>query len=181
MRTGGLPKSFVLAVGKTKVYAIEDKHDGASLAPGKIIKEWEREGFQAKAPSNAGIASISGVPEDRQIVIIYLPIDGARTKYMKAAAGHIAAAGSPGMPTKVMVAKDETSKKVLEAIVTTSGPGNIMIGGQSLESMMAQAAGQAAPAAADPAEQLSKLADLRDRGVLTDDEFSAQKAKLLGT
>jgi hypothetical protein len=28
--------------------------------------------------------------------------------------------------------------------------------------------------------KLEKLAELRDRGVLTDDEFAAQKAKLLG-
>jgi hypothetical protein len=44
--------------------------------------------------------------------------------------------------------------------------------------MMAQAAGTAA-AAADPTERLTKLADLRDRGVLSDDEFAAQKAKIL--
>jgi ABC-type multidrug transport system fused ATPase/permease subunit len=31
----------------------------------------------------------------------------------------------------------------------------------------------------DPAEQLTKLADLKDRGVITDDEFAAQKAKIL--
>ncbi len=38
----------------------------------------------------------------------------------------------------------------------------------------------AAPAAKpDVVDQLTKLADLRDRGVLTDDEFQAQKAKLL--
>jgi len=30
------------------------------------------------------------------------------------------------------------------------------------------------------ADELSKLADLRDRGVITDTEFQAQKAKLLG-
>jgi Short C-terminal domain len=42
-------------------------------------------------------------------------------------------------------------------------------------------AGQASPAAApDVADQLSKLADLRDRGVLTHAEFQQQKAKLLG-
>jgi hypothetical protein len=35
------------------------------------------------------------------------------------------------------------------------------------------------PAKPDVADQLTKLADLRDRGVLTDDEFAAQKAKLL--
>ncbi len=31
------------------------------------------------------------------------------------------------------------------------------------------------------ADQLSKLADLRDRGVITDDEFAREKAKALGT
>jgi hypothetical protein len=41
-------------------------------------------------------------------------------------------------------------------------------------------AGQTAVAAPDVADQLSKLADLRDRGVLTDAEFQQQKAKLLG-
>ncbi len=39
-----------------------------------------------------------------------------------------------------------------------------------------------APApAADPIAQLKELAALRAQGVLTDDEFAAQKAKLLGT
>jgi hypothetical protein len=32
----------------------------------------------------------------------------------------------------------------------------------------------------DVADQLTKLADLRDRGVLTDAEFETQKKKLLG-
>jgi hypothetical protein len=44
---------------------------------------------------------------------------------------------------------------------------------------------QAAPAAAPPAqldmvEQLKKLGELRDAGILTEEEFAAQKAKLLG-
>ena len=40
---------------------------------------------------------------------------------------------------------------------------------------------QAPPApAADPIEQLTKLGQLRDQGVLTEEEFAAQKAKLLG-
>jgi putative oligomerization/nucleic acid binding protein len=38
----------------------------------------------------------------------------------------------------------------------------------------------AAPAP-DPIEQLQRLAALKDQGVLTDEEFTAQKAKLLGT
>ena len=33
---------------------------------------------------------------------------------------------------------------------------------------------------ADPIEQLKQLADLHSQGILTDEEFAAQKAKLLG-
>jgi hypothetical protein len=51
--------------------------------------------------------------------------------------------------------------------------------------MAAPAAAPAAPAPAAPpadlADQLRKLADLRDQGVLTEEEFAAQKAKLLGS
>jgi len=39
----------------------------------------------------------------------------------------------------------------------------------------------AAPAAPSVYDQLSQLATLHDQGALTDDEFSAAKAKLLGT
>jgi hypothetical protein len=45
------------------------------------------------------------------------------------------------------------------------------------------AAAPAPPAAApqaDMIEQLKQLAELRDQGILTDEEFAAQKAKLLG-
>lgn len=43
------------------------------------------------------------------------------------------------------------------------------------------APGPAAPPAADPIAQLKELAQLRDSGVLTEEEFVAQKAKILGT
>jgi ABC-type multidrug transport system fused ATPase/permease subunit len=33
----------------------------------------------------------------------------------------------------------------------------------------------------NPADQLAKLADLKDRGVITDDEFATQKAKILAS
>ncbi len=47
-----------------------------------------------------------------------------------------------------------------------------------------QVVSPAPAAAAEPpslADQLAKLADLKNQGVLTDSEFQAQKAKLLGT
>ena len=42
---------------------------------------------------------------------------------------------------------------------------------------------QAAPPAAAPdtVTQLKELADLKSQGILTDDEFAAQKAKILGS
>ena len=44
----------------------------------------------------------------------------------------------------------------------------------------APVAAPAAPEEDDMIEQLQKLAQLRDQGILTDAEFQAQKAKLLG-
>jgi hypothetical protein len=38
----------------------------------------------------------------------------------------------------------------------------------------------AAAAAPDPIEQLKELAALKQQGILTDEEFAAQKAKILG-
>ena len=37
-----------------------------------------------------------------------------------------------------------------------------------------------AAAAPDPIQQLKELADLNEQGILTDEEFAAQKAKILG-
>jgi hypothetical protein len=37
-----------------------------------------------------------------------------------------------------------------------------------------------APAAPDPIEQLKELGELHAQGILTDEEFAAQKAKILG-
>ncbi|MEZ5122408.1 MAG: SHOCT domain-containing protein [Solirubrobacterales bacterium] len=39
----------------------------------------------------------------------------------------------------------------------------------------------AAAPAADPIAQLKELAELKSQGILTDEEFAAQKAKILGS
>ena len=44
----------------------------------------------------------------------------------------------------------------------------------------AQAPPAGAPATDDPVEQIARLAQLRDQGILTEDEFAAKKAQLLG-
>jgi hypothetical protein len=60
--------------------------------------------------------------------------------------------------------------------------------GQGAPAYMAQTGGEPAPAPPpaaapppDPIEQLKELGQLHQQGVLTDEEFAAQKAKLLGT
>ncbi len=46
---------------------------------------------------------------------------------------------------------------------------------------MPQSAAAPAPAAAtDPTEQLKKLAELHDQGIISDEEFAAAKKKALG-
>ena len=40
---------------------------------------------------------------------------------------------------------------------------------------------QPAAPVADPVQQLKELGELRDQGVLTEEEFAAQKAKILGS
>lgn len=58
---------------------------------------------------------------------------------------------------------------------------------QEQQAQQPQAAAAPAPAAAAPAddmsakvEQLKQLAELKDQGILTEEEFAAQKAKILG-
>jgi membrane protease subunit (stomatin/prohibitin family) len=55
---------------------------------------------------------------------------------------------------------------------------------QQYEEQMAQqqaAAPPAAPAQDDKFAQLEKLAQLKQQGILTDEEFAAEKAKILGS
>lgn len=46
--------------------------------------------------------------------------------------------------------------------------------------IMARETGGQAPASSSTADEIKKLVDLRDSGALSEDEFAAQKAKLLG-
>jgi hypothetical protein len=75
---------------------------------------------------------------------------------------------------------------VVEQAMSKSTGGAIFMGGRWIQGGPgAPPASAAAPPATDPAPslatELEKLASLRDQGALTDAEFQAQKAKLLGT
>jgi hypothetical protein len=171
---GGLPGSFILAVTGTQVHALEEKEKKGQLVAGDVLKSWDREGFRASLGSDA-INATSGVPEDRQVLTLYLPLDGSKNKYLAASAQMQAAAGSAGQPTRFMIAKDEASEGVVKELVGNSpAMPNIQIGGVPL-----QMPGQAA-SGGDSTAQLEKLAQLHASGALTDEEFAAQKAKIIG-
>lgn len=74
-----------------------------------------------------------------------------------------------------MTRLDDQAGKKLEAA------GQAIIGAQAAAPVVAHAtAHDAPPAAPDPMEQLRKLAELRDAGILTEEEFTAKKADILG-
>jgi hypothetical protein len=52
---------------------------------------------------------------------------------------------------------------------------------QQVDQQPAPAPAPAAPAPSDDVAQLQQIADLHTQGILTDEEFAAQKAKILGS
>jgi hypothetical protein len=77
-------------------------------------------------------------------------------------------------PHRFMVARDAPSQRVIDAL------GAMVTSGITFYDQNGQPRKIGATPIGDPMDQLSKLAELRDRGVLTDEEFAAQKAKILG-
>ena len=192
MDTAGLPNSFILAVTGRQVHALEDKRRGDDLVPGKVLKSWDRAGFTARRGSDRANV-YSGVPDDRQVLILFLPIEGGRSRILQASARNAAAAGSPGFPHKVMVGKDAPSQRVIDALGATNAGPNIRIGGQSLQDMMAQAASAQTPAPtgampppayAPPqpstAQRLQELETLRATGVISDAEYTRKREQIIG-
>jgi hypothetical protein len=132
MLNAGLPNSFVLAVTANQVHAIEDKHSGGDLVAGKVLSSWDRDGLRARLALD--ILNVGqGVPDDRRVLILTLPIEGGHNRYLKAVARNTAAVG--GKPYKFAVAKDAPSQGVIDALVKSSASTapNIMIGGTSLQ------------------------------------------------
>ena len=177
METGGLPKSFILAVTSDQVHAIEEKEKKGKLEAGKVLKSWDRSTFRASLGGGA-IDAVSGVPEGRQVLTLYIPLDDSKNKYLKASANMAAQAGSAGQPIRFMIARDEASEQLVKEVVGDNpGMPNIQVGGMPM-----QMPGQpAAAGAGDSTAQLEKLAQLHASGALTDEEFAAQKARIIGT
>jgi Short C-terminal domain len=180
LQGSGLPESFILAVTSNQVVAIEEKEKKGELRPGKVLKSWDRQEIRASMGGQV-VEAVSGTPGDRQEITLYLPLDGSKSKYLAAAAEMQAAAGATGQPTRFQIAKDEASNTLAKELIGDQpAMPNVQIGGMPIQQMAGmQAPGQAA--GGDSTAQLEKLAQLHASGALTDEEFAAQKAKIIGT
>jgi hypothetical protein len=177
MERAGLPISFILAVTRSHVLAIEERHQGDDLVAGRVLKAWDRAGFVARRGNDRANA-FRGVPDDRQVIILFLPIEGGGNRYLEAAARNTAAAGSPGFPHQMMVAKDAPSQRVIDVLGATGGGAgpNVVIGGQRLQDIIAA---QGAPAQPQAAQRLQELETLRASGAITDDEYAAKRQQII--
>jgi hypothetical protein len=173
-----LPENFILTVTSNQIHAIEEKDKKGKLVKGKVLKSWDRDQVSASMGGAQMMAAVSGTPEDRQVITLYLPLDGSKNKYLAAASQMQAQAGASGQPTRFQIAKDEASDAVAKELVGDSpAMPNVQIGGVPIQ-QMGQMPGQAA---GDSTAQLEKLAQLHASGALTDAEFEAQKAKIIGS
>jgi hypothetical protein len=176
----GLPENFILAVTSNQVHAMEEKDKKGKLVKGKVLKSWNRDEIRASMGNAQIVGAISGTPDDRQVITLYLPLDGSKSKYLAAAAQMQAQAGVSGQPTQFQIAKDEVSDAVAKELIGDApAVPNVQIGGVPIQ-QMGQMPGQPA-AGADSTAQLERLAQLHASGALTDEEFAAQKAKIIGT
>jgi Short C-terminal domain len=102
---------------------------------------------------------------------------------VKAADDAFPASVTPFRPrTALMVLFDpDDHQRVAIDVAATRAKWDALTDKKAHEAAQAYAltAAQSAPAAPDVTEQLARLADLRDRGALTEQEFAAEKAKLL--
>jgi hypothetical protein len=202
----GLPKSFVLAVTQHHLVALEDKQRRGELVPGRVIKSWERAGFRANIGSNAA-AAMGYVPDDRQTLMLFLPIDGDSSRVAQAIAAQRAAAGQriPSHPYSVFVGRDPASQRLISALgaqplnapgagpkinisenanIRISPGANIRIGGQQVFPQQAPAATPPPPPSyaatpASTAQRLQELETLRSTGAITDAEYTRKREQII--
>jgi hypothetical protein len=170
MKMAGLPDSFILAITTGHVYALEDKRDAGQLVPGKVLKTWNR-GFRASL-GTAQMQRSMGVPDDRQLVILFLPIEGDGNRYLSAAARNNPGAG---FPHKFMIARDAPSQRVLDEL-RPSTP-TVISGGRITGGMVGGA--PVAPPQPSVAQRLQELETLRASGVISDAEYTAKRAQII--
>jgi hypothetical protein len=174
IETADLPNRFILAVTRSQVYAVEERRHGDELIAGAVLKSWDRSSFQARR-GNERRNAFQGIPDDRQVLILFLPIEGGGGRILEATARNTAAAGSPGFPHRVMVAKDAASQRLIDVLSAATAAPNVMIGGMSVQGPTPNArTGQPLTA-----QRLQELETLRATGVINDAEYARKREQII--
>lgn len=165
----------------TFVSHIDGKNATVSVYPDRI--EWDRKGGVSGAKLAAGALTMglslaaTGVKSGKGAGTEMIPVksmssvttekDGMRWWKVR-----IITAGNT-IDFRVSKEEAESVKAVLTQLILGSHPAQ-------QTNVVVPPPAPAAPAELDAAEQLVKLAALRDQGILTEDEFTAKKAQILG-
>ena len=112
-------------------------------------------------------------PVGGRIAVVYDPDDPETIMLDASPAGMLA--GANLRPDQI--ASIEAARELASA---GASPEAIMARVNEIRAQAGVPPAQVLGAPPDPIDQLTKLAELRDRGVLTDAEFQAQKARILG-
>jgi Short C-terminal domain len=89
---------------------------------------------------------------------------------------------SPDDLKRAAIADPEAFRKQMFELrdkMTGASGGPAVVGQEGLGALAAAFGASSPPTGADPVDQLAKLAELRDRGVLTQEEFEVQKRRIL--
>jgi len=123
-----------------------------------------------------------------RVAVIYDPSDHDKIMIDRSAAGAAVQLGNvPGMQgmdlqdvmSKVKEAQSQTQDpQEMGRILAQEFGANVNVQQQDSSGMTFGA--PAAPQEEDPVDKLAKLADLKEKGLLTDAEFESQKARILG-
>jgi hypothetical protein len=136
--------------------------------------------FVGSRPSESTVVPVLYDPSDHSKLVV----DHSDAAQIDAAIGtatarRVGAGGDPADASALgdMMRAATSDRDGFKKLMREQGPAAFGLKGH----MQGSPAGGAAPASEDPLDRLSKLADLHDRGALTDAEFETEKKKLLGT
>ncbi|MEE6177261.1 hypothetical protein [Mycobacterium sp. 050134] len=187
METGGLPETFVLAVTTDQVHVIEDKHNRKDLVAGRVLRSWDRADFKARTATPEWNVS-RGVPDDRQLLVLWVPIEATSNPYLQAGVRAAAEAGQPGLPTDFMVAKDAPSQQLIDAL-DAAGHVRVVGVGADAEEASDPADPSDPDSSSDPAEasfprpstaeRLQELETLRATGAVTEAEYARKREQII--
>lgn len=151
---------------------------GAQVSPasgprrGLLVREVRTDGPAAKAGIRGGdvIVSIEGVRTEHKVALYDALEEAGRTDEFEVTFQRGAQTTSVVLPTEIVPASGATASQIAPAPQSQAGPAS---------TGAASGTNATAKSTTSTIEELERLADLRDRGILSEEEFEAMKERIL--